>query len=295
MSFLRKYNTPLDANTALRVSIRKAGSGAYATNTDWVPAVGEVKLSVDGATEVNIDALPIYTNGSWVFLLTAARLSGKQTRIRVAAAAVDHWDETIETFGNPAAMWPDNWANQLLPAALVGGKMDASIGSLAPGSITTLTLDPQVYAAITDSVWDEPLSGHVTGSGSTGAALGAAGSAGDPWITDLTPYGPGTAGELVRNNLNAPVTSRSVPGDAMALTNEERDAVADAHFARPLPTNPVIDTAGEALFSARAQAFGKWMIDGDILTLYASDGVTTLKAFNLAPAGGNPWLSRTPV
>ena len=39
-------------------------------------------------------------------------------------------------------------------------------------------------ADIADAVWDEAIVGHLTG-GSTGEALAAAGSAGDPWITDL--------------------------------------------------------------------------------------------------------------
>lgn len=43
-----------------------------------------------------------------------------------------------------------------------------------------------------DSIWDEPLSGHLT-AGSTGFALNAAGSAGDPWATELP--GSYTGGE----------------------------------------------------------------------------------------------------
>lgn len=38
--------------------------------------------------------------------------------------------------------------------------------------------------ALADQVWDEVLSGHLT-TGSTGAKLNAAASAGDPWATDL--------------------------------------------------------------------------------------------------------------
>jgi hypothetical protein len=52
-------------------------------------------------------------------------------------------------------------------------------------------------SAIADAVWDEAISGHL-GAGTTGNALNAAGSAGDPWSTPLPgSYGAGTAGLLL--------------------------------------------------------------------------------------------------
>lgn len=64
-------------------------------------------------------------------------------------------------------------------------------------------------ADIADAVWDEAISGHLT-SGSTGAALNAAGSAGDPWSTPLPgAYGAGTAGYIVGTNVDAAISSRS--------------------------------------------------------------------------------------
>ncbi|HEY4723583.1 MAG TPA: hypothetical protein VII92_17140, partial [Anaerolineae bacterium] len=68
---------------------------------------------------------------------------------------------------------------------------------------------PPTVGAIADAVWDEALAGHL-GVGSTGEALNAAGAAGDPWTTALPGlYGGGTAGNIVGNNLNATVSSRS--------------------------------------------------------------------------------------
>lgn len=58
-------------------------------------------------------------------------------------------------------------------------------------------------------VWDVTLSEHLT-AGTTGNALNAAGSAGDPWSTTLPgAYGAGSAGYIVGTNLNAAVSSRS--------------------------------------------------------------------------------------
>jgi hypothetical protein len=63
-------------------------------------------------------------------------------------------------------------------------------------------------AEIADAVWDELIAGHAI-SGSTGEALSAAGSAGDPWTTALPgAYSAGTAGYIVGTNVNALITSR---------------------------------------------------------------------------------------
>jgi hypothetical protein len=53
------------------------------------------------------------------------------------------------------------------------------------------------------------LSGHLT-SGTTGAALNGAGSAGDPWTTALPgAYGAGTAGYILGTNLDGKISTRS--------------------------------------------------------------------------------------
>jgi hypothetical protein len=79
----------------------------------------------------------------------------------------------------------------------------------AAGAVDAAALAADAVAKISDGVWDEVLSGHAT-AGTTGAALSAAGSAGDPWSTSLPgAYGSGTAGNILGNNLNATVSSRS--------------------------------------------------------------------------------------
>lgn len=100
----------------------------------------------------------------------------------------------------------------------VGGNVTGSVGSVATGGITAASLAADaitaakvasdVAAEIADAVWDEAISGHA-GAGSTGEALSAAGSAGDPWTTPLPgAYGAGTAGKIVGDNINATISSR---------------------------------------------------------------------------------------
>jgi len=105
-----------------------------------------------------------------------------------------------------------------IPAALVSGRIDASVGAMASGVVTATAiaadaigaseLAADAVAEIADAVWDEVLSGHLT-AGSTGEALNASGSAGDPWTTALPgAYSAGQAGYILGTNLNATVSSR---------------------------------------------------------------------------------------
>jgi hypothetical protein len=75
---------------------------------------------------------------------------------------------------------------------------------------TTNPDNTSVFVVIPEtSVYDETLADHLD-SGSTGAALNAAGSAGDPWGTALPgAYGAGTAGKIIGDNVNATVSSRA--------------------------------------------------------------------------------------
>jgi len=99
--------------------------------------------------------------------------------------------------------FPTNFSSLAITA---GGAVTA--GTVSDKTGYSLTTAPPTSADIADAVWDEALSGHLS-SGSTGNALNAAGSAGDPWATALPgAYGAGTAGKIVGDNLNATVSSR---------------------------------------------------------------------------------------
>jgi hypothetical protein len=89
------------------------------------------------------------------------------------------------------------------------------------GTDSANTTTPPTSAAISDAVWDELLSGHAV-SGSTGEALSSAGTAGDPWTTALPgAYGAGTAGNIIGNNIDAPISTVDTNVDAiLADTNE---------------------------------------------------------------------------
>ncbi len=129
--YLRQYNVALDDSTAgsrkVRVSLRKAGSGTFATGSDWTPAAGDVKVSKDGGTEANIGTLPSYGGGSWGFILSATELSAGSIHIRISNTALDDEDFAVETYGNASAMYPGNYVDGTNNG--VGTRLDAAISS----------------------------------------------------------------------------------------------------------------------------------------------------------------------
>lgn len=88
-------------------------------------------------------------------------------------------------------------------------------------------LNDPTAAVITDAVWDELLSGHAI-SGSSGEALSAAGTAGDPWTTSLPgAYGAGTAGNIVGNNLDVASSTLSTQASVDTIDGIVDDILLD--------------------------------------------------------------------
>lgn len=187
------------------VSVYKADSLSQST--------AGITLDVDfdgltGLNHVRVDTTAdgtFYANGNdFACVVTAGTVSG----ISVVGVAVEDF-----SLAHRAGVW--SVATRTLSAAGVQAIWDALTSALTTvGSIGKLLVDninatissrlasasyttPPTVGAIADQVWDELLSGHAV-SGSTGEALSAAGSAGDPWITNLPGSYSGTqAGKIV--------------------------------------------------------------------------------------------------
>lgn len=189
-----------------------------------------------------------------------------------------------------------------LPANLIGGRMDSHVGSIADATISfgkftqtywdglqgyVWTASVGQYAGVSDGtagaladiwsrvdvnvstratpdqVWDEPITEHLN-AGSTGAALNAAGAAGDPWSTALPGvYGAGTAGFIIGTNINATISSR----------------LASASYTAPDNTTIVNNAAVLASLTARIPAS---LVGGRMDSHVGSvaDGVLTLPKFS---------------
>lgn len=182
----------------------------------------------------------------------------------------------------------------------------SSISSIEGNTSDLLTIIGTAGAgltAIADQVWDEAIVGHL-GAGSTGAALNAAGSAGDPWTTPLPgAYGSGTAGFIVGTNINATISSRSThsAADVWAVTTRtlSSGAIVAATFGAG-----AIDASAIATGAITAAKFAAGAIDAAAIANGAIDAATfaagAIDAAALAADAGTEiatavWASATRV
>jgi hypothetical protein len=166
-------------------------------------------------------------------------------------------------------------------AAIANGAIDAA--TFASGAINAAALATDAVAEIADGVWDEAIAGHL-GAGSTGAALNAAGSAGDPWTTPIPgAYGAGTAGFIVGTNLDIPITDvPTAVENADALLNRDMSAVTDSTARSPL----------NALRFLR----NKWSVAAGTLTVTKENDVTAAwTAAISSDASANPIIGSDPT
>lgn len=256
-----------DVTTELQAGLATAANLALVkTKTDFLPsatagAAGGVFIAgANAATTVNLTGSLSGSVGS----VTGA--VGSVTGL--TAANLDVAVSTrMATFAQPAgflaATFPLSVAS---PTNITAGTVASVSGAV--GSVTGLTND-----TIADQVWDEILSGHAV-TGSTGAALSAAGGSGDPWSTALPgAYGAGTAGNIVgaikAKTDNLPAAPAAVSNIPTALEN------ADALLNRDMATgtdsgSPTVRTVRQALRFLR----NKWSIGGTTLTVTKEDDVT---------------------
>jgi len=179
----------------------------------------------------------------------------------------------------------DIGANVLLSSGTGTGQVSLSSGKVS------------IVPADIGAVWDVTLASHVT-AGSTGFALNAASSAGDPWATSLPgAYSAGTAGFIVGTNLNATVSSRLASASYTAPDNADITAIKAKTDNLPAAPAAVSDiptatqnadallkrdwssVSGEASFSAlNAFRFLRNKVDatsGTSEIVYKEDGSTT--------------------
>ena len=88
-----------------------------------------------------------------------------------------------------------------IPAALVGGRMDVSVGAMAANVITAAATAADFGGEIADAVWDEASSGHVT-AGTYGVAV-------TDILTDTAEIGAAGAG---LTNINLPDQTMNITG-----------------------------------------------------------------------------------
>jgi hypothetical protein len=178
------------------------------------------------ATQTSVDDIPTVSEFNARTLPNADYfVVGDYTAPPTANAIADQvWDEAQADHLTAGSM--GKWINDI---ALYGSAVFSAMeidGLTYRFTTNALELSPTGGSAptasqVADAVWDEAISGHLT-SGSTGAALNAAGGSGDPWSSSLPgSYVAGQAGKML-SDINAKaalITSGSVQFTSMVNTD----------------------------------------------------------------------------
>jgi hypothetical protein len=228
------------ATGAIDADALAADAGTEIGTAVWATATRSLTVLDEDSTTLDLDATIRAAVG-----LAAADLDTQLAALPTAAENADAvWDEdatghqTQGTFGQ-AIGDPAADANTIYAAVVTG-----ATGATIAADIIALDAGLATDAEIADAVWDEAIAGHAV-AGSTGEALSAAGSAGDPWSTALPgAYGAGTAGKIIGDNINATVSSRASQTSVDTiddLLDSEMPALTTA--VADLPTNAELATA----------------------------------------------------
>jgi len=205
----------------------KYGSGYASVNVVQVAGTTQTArdlgANLDTTVSSRAPASTALSNTTWTD--TKAGYLDVAISSRSTLTAADVWGYTTRTLSSFGTLVSDIWSYSTRTLSEFSTSLAVSIWNVLESAITTASsiglkvktnLDTTVSSrstltadAAADAVWDEALGGHLA-SGSTGAALNAAGSAGDPWSTSLPgAYGSGTAGYILGNRLDATVSSRA--------------------------------------------------------------------------------------
>lgn len=273
------------------------GSGAITAASIAADAITAAKVASDVGTEIGIA----------VWATTTRQLTGTQT-FDLTGSITGSLSGSVGSVTGAVGSVTGN----------VGGNVTGSVGSVAAGGITASSIAADAIGAselaadavteIAGAVWDITLASHLTG-GTTGAALNAAGSAGDPWGTALPgAYTAGSAGYIVGTNINATISSRlasasytapldaagtrSAVGLASANLDTQLDAIPTANEnADALLKRDWTAVTGEAARSAlNALRFlrNKWSISGGTLTVKKEDDSTNAWTGSVTTTAGDP-------
>ena len=170
-------------------------NGSAAVSASGIPAVNVTHYG--GSTGTFTGGRPEVNTSYWVGGAINAGTSGVPivdvryiNNTTIAGTSTQVADRFVTFFNQSSNGFNASTAVSTLTQTQVTG------GAYAINS-ASFSFNAVVNNAIADQVWDEVLSGHLT-AGSTGYALNAAGSAGDPWSTVLPgAYSAGTAGHIV--------------------------------------------------------------------------------------------------
>jgi len=238
VEILRKYNTA----THIYIPIVKRAVVDFAVGADWTPAAGDVKISKDGGAAANVTNLPtaiaMGNTAYWDFSLTATELQAAKIVVTVADAAtkaVEDQSFIIVTYGNASAEHAidlddavragltalPNAAAEAAGGLYTRGSGAGQINQNANGQVDTRTVTMAAGVVTAAAVATDAIDADALAADAIAEIVNAV------W-DELTSEGrvAGSYGQLLKDNLNAAITSRAAPGAAMDLVVDAVDATA---------------------------------------------------------------------
>lgn len=186
-SGLAAYYFAGDLSNEVQITLASATLGSYtsggfvevdATNMPGWYEVGIPDAALDGGNEVAIqfrgatnmvpvniyielDTVDYQTTAFGANTVTPLDAAGIRTAVGLASANLDTQLSTIDTVVDNIEVDTQDIQSRL-PAALVGDRIDASVGAMAANTLTASALASDAAAEIADAVYDEPYAGHTT-------------------------------------------------------------------------------------------------------------------------------------
>jgi hypothetical protein len=268
MFFLAKYNT----QTTFEFPMIKRGAVDFAQTADWTPAATDSAISKDNGNVVDTTNTVAIAGGTptrgaalWKLTLTATELQCAVAEVQIIDAATKTVEDQciiILTYGHASAMIPldlsinqtgDSYAKvdteiadiqARLPAALVSGRIDASIGAIAANAITAAAINA-------DAITAAKLAADVTTEVQSGLATATALSTAQSDLDDIQTRLPATlTGGKIEANVGS-ITDAVIAAAKFAANAITAAVIADA----------AIDAATFAAGAINAAAIADGAID----------------------------------
>lgn len=211
-----------------------SGAVTVGTNNDKTgySLAANQHVIVDSGTVTTLTNLPSIP-ANW---LTAAGIAASALNGKGDWLLASNYTAPLSSSATASAVWDALTSGHAVTGSfglLVATDLDATVSSRLAASGYTA---PLTATQVENAVWNATEASHLT-AGTTGAALNAAGSAGDPWATTLPgSYIAGQAGYIVGHNLDAAVSTRMATFIYTAPDNADIAAIA-----AKLPANSIAD------------------------------------------------------
>ena len=300
-------------DSSISPSYTDRGDGVYSVDltTSHTDTLGDLWLHVTGADADPCDeffdvrnALPgesvtvesIGNNVITAAAIAADAVAELQSGLATSTALADVQTDVDSLTTAVANVQTDtNDIQTRLPAALVSGRMDASVGAMAAGVVTAAAvaadaIDADALAA--DAV-TEIQSGLATSSAlsTLSTAVSNVQADTDNIQTRLpAALSGGRMDSVVNAMASGVITAAVIATDAIDADALAASAVAEIQSG--LVVSADITDINTKLDTLEAVAVGRWRVVGDQLILYQLDGTTALATFNLFDDSGDPSSTR---